>query len=246
MLKSPLAGAALIACAMVSPVQAQQPVSAALYSSTTQSGSQERCTEGPVDVMAASAKERRLACEAAAHALRLLGRCNVSPQRPLLIELSNDVRRPFGGPIFGMFDPRQEKVLITQYENAASLMNGTPFGQLPEVEFYKSIIVHELIHSVMHQNYKKRPVSHAAYEYAAYALQIESLPSDVRDKFLQTINVGADTNAFMFTDSILSFDPFFFAARAYQHFRGSADGCAQLHALLEGEVPFIWTRPLSR
>jgi hypothetical protein len=194
--------------------------------------------------MAASANERLLACEAAAQALQLLARCAISPRRPLRIELANEVRRPLGGPIFGLFDAREEKVLVTQHENVASLLSGTPFSQLPQREFYKSLIVHEVVHAVMHQNYKMRPGSHAAYEYPAYALQIESLPSDVRDKFLETLNVGADASEFAFNDSILAFDPYFFAARAYQHFMASANGCVHLHALIDGEAAFIWTRPL--
>ena len=145
-----------------------------------------------------------------------------------------------------MFDPRQEKVLITRYEQVASLASGTPFSQLPQRAFYESLIVHEVVHGVMHKNYKRPPASHAAYEYPAYALQIESLPSDVRKTLLQTVDIGADESEFAFNDAILAFDPFFFAARAYEHFRASADGCAHLHALLEGEVAFIWTRPLMR
>jgi hypothetical protein len=47
-------------------------------------------------------------------------------------------------------------------------------------------------------------------------------------------------------DAILAFDPFFFAARAYEHFRASADGCAQLQALLAGDAAFIWVRGPSR
>ena len=96
----------------------------------------------------------------------------------------------------------------------------------------------------MHQNLIRRPTSHAAYEYPAYVLQIESLPPGVRDKFLQTINNRFGRSKFVFNDTILLFDPFFFAARAYEHFRDSANGCDHLLALLEGEVPFIQTPPL--
>lgn len=246
MLKYPLVGAVLITSAMVSLGHAQQPLSASLDKPTTRLSVQERCTGAPVDVMAASANERHLACDAANHALQLLARCNISPQRPLRIEISNEVRRPLGGVVFGLFDARQEKVLITQYENVASLVSGTPYGELAQREFYKSLIVHEFTHGVMHQNYKRRPVSHSAHEYPAYALQIESLPSASRERFLRGIDVRADGREFVFADSMLAFDPFFFAARAYEHFRASGDGCAHLLALLDGEAAFIWSRPPSR
>jgi hypothetical protein len=232
--------AALFVCAAAGPALAQQPSS--LDNQATHPGVQERCAEAGVDVKAASAEEWRLACEAAAQALRLLARCHIAPHSPLRIELSGEVRRPLGGVVFGLFDPKQEKVLITQYAKVASLAGGTPFSGLPRPDFYRSLIVHEVIHGVMHQNYKRPPASHAAHEYAAYALQIESLPPDVRKTFLETVDIGTDESEFAFNDAILAFDPFFFAARAYKHFRASADGCAQLHALIDGEVAFIWTQ----
>jgi hypothetical protein len=241
MLKFPLAGAVLIAGAMVNSTLAQQV--STLGNPTARSSLQGQCD---VDVTATSADEQRLACKAAAQALHLLGRCDISPRGPLRIEVSSEVRRPFGGTVFGLFDPKQDKVLITQPANITSLASSTPFGELPQRAFYKSLIVHEVIHAVMHQNYKRPPSSHAAYEYAAYALQIESLPPDVRKTFLQAVNIESDGSEFAFNDAILAFDPFFFAARAYQHFRASADGCAHLHALLAGDAPFIWVRGSSR
>jgi hypothetical protein len=160
--------------------------------------------------------------------------------------LSGEVRRPLGGVVFGVFDPKQGKVLITRYAKVASLAGGTPFSGLPLPDFYRSLIVHEVIHGVMHQNYKRPPTSHAAYEYAAYALQIESLPPEVRKAFLETVDIGTDASEFAFNDAILAFDPFVFAARAYEHFRTSANGCARLHALLAGDAAFIWVRGSSR
>jgi hypothetical protein len=146
-----------------------------------------------------------------------------------------EVRNPLGGAIFGMFDTKQERVLVTQSANVAPLTRETPYDQLPPQEFYRSLIVHEVVHGVLHQNYERQPTSHAAYEYPAYALQIESLTLAVRDRFLKATHKGALRNDFVFTDNILLFDPFFFAARAYEHFK-SAGGCAHLRALVEGKA----------
>ena len=224
-------------------VLATQQAHAQHRATTTELHAEERCAEASIDVKAASSDERRLACSAANDALRLLGRCKISLRRPLHVEVSEEVRHPLGGAIFGLFDTKQERVLVTRFANIPSLIEGTPYSELPQREFYKSLIVHEVIHGVMHQNYKRQPRSHAAYEYAAFALQLESLPSSVRDKFLQTINDRSGRSDFVFNDSILFFDPFFFAARAYEHFKSSPNGCAHLLALLEGEVAFVATLP---
>jgi len=151
-----------------------------------------------------------------------------------------EVRHPFSGAIFGLFDTKQERVLVTQEANIPALVRDTPYSELSQRDFYKSLIVHEVIHGVMHQNLKRPVTTHAAYEYPAYALQIESLPPSVRDRFLQSFDQAAiKANSTLFSDPVLFFDPYFFAARAYHHFKASADGCAHLTALLQGEVAFI-------
>ena len=152
----------------------------------------------------------------------------------------SEVRHPFSGAIFGLFDTKQERVLVTQEANIPSLVKDTPYAKLPQRDFYRSLIVHEVIHGVMHQNLKRPATSHAAYEYPAYALQIESLPPHVREEFLQSFDQTAiKADSTIFSDAVLFFDPYFFAASAYNHFKASTNGCAHLTALLEGEVAFI-------
>jgi hypothetical protein len=169
----------------------------------------------------------------------MLGRCSISVRKPLQVYILREVRHPRGGSIFGLFDIAKDRILVTEYANVASLVDGTPYSALPPLDFYRSLIVHEVVHGVLHQNYGRQPKSHAAYEYPAYALQVEGLPSGVRDKFLQTFDqVVIDANT-VFNDTILFFDPFFFAARAYRHFKAAPDGCAHIRALLEGEAEFV-------
>jgi hypothetical protein len=199
----------------------------------------EDCPSLPVEVVAGSADERRLACSSAADALGLLAACGIAPKRPLRVYILGEVRHPFSGAIFGMFDGARERVLVTQEANIPRLVEDTPYAGLPLRDFYKSLIVHEIVHGVMHQNLKRKGTSHAAYEYPAYVLQIESLPPRVREAFLSAFDqraLGSDT---LFNDSVLLFDPFFFAAHAYHHFKSAPNGCAHLTGLLNGEVSFI-------
>jgi hypothetical protein len=204
----------------------------------------ERCPGTAVDVTAVSFDQRHVACSAASHALELLGRCGISLRQPLRVQILNEVRHPFSkDPIFGFFDTKQERALVTEEANVASLVKSTPYAELPQRGFYKSLIVHEVVHGVMHQNLNRQPTSHVAYEYPAYALQIASLPSDVRSKFLQSIPGRVRPGEFVFNDTILFFDPFFFAAHAYEHFHASGDGCPDLTALLASDVSFIPAPP---
>ncbi|HEX7074968.1 MAG TPA: DUF6639 family protein [Hyphomicrobiaceae bacterium] len=199
----------------------------------------EPCPDAPVDVAAESPDERRLACSAAAEAIQRLAACGITPRRPVRFQIMSEVRHPLSGTIFGLFDPKQERVLVTHETNVPALVKGTPYAALPQRDFYRSLIIHEVVHAVMHQNLKRPASSHAAYEYPAYALQIDSLTPGVRDMFLRSFGQRAIKANSIFSDSTLFFDPYFFAARAYLHFKASADGCSHLTAILEDEISFI-------
>lgn len=201
----------------------------------------ERCPAILVDVSAGSADERELVCSASEGAIELLGRCGIRLRRPLDVQILNDVRSPsHGAAIFGTFDSTHERALITQEATVSLLVRDTPFAALPLRDFYRSLIVHEVVHGIMHQNLKRPPTTHAAYEYSAYVLQVESLGPQVREWFLRTFeHAKAQAESALFIDAILFIDPYFFAARAYHHFKSAVDGCAHLHALLEGDVSFI-------
>jgi hypothetical protein len=203
------------------------------------SGQTDRCPAVPIEVKASSADEHRLACLAGRDALQLLGRCGIAPKRVLRLEILSEVSRPFSGPIFGMFDIAHERVLLTREANIPRLIEDTPYAGLPPRDFYKSLVVHEIVHGVMHQNLTRKVTTHAAYEYPAYALQLESLPADVRDVFLRSFDQTALKSNTLFNDSVLFFDPYIFAARAYHHYANAPDACANITNLLKGEVVFI-------
>lgn len=199
----------------------------------------ERCPGLSVDVAADSADERRLVCSAAGEALQLLGRCHITLRRPLRVQVMLEVRRPFSGPIFGLFDVSLERTLVTKETNIPALVENTPYGNLPTRDFYRSLIVHEVVHGVMHQNLRRKATTHAAYEYPAYALQIEALPADVREIFLRSFDEAALKSDTLFNDSILFFSPYYFAARAYHHFKSAPDKCAHLTSVLTDTASFI-------
>jgi hypothetical protein len=200
---------------------------------------QEQCQGLPANVVAASTQERRVACHAVRQAVDLVGRCGIALQRPLHVQVRADVRHPFGKQVFGYFDTKRERVIVAELGKVTSLVKGTPYAALPQADFYRSLIVHEVVHGIMYHNLTRPVTSQAAYEYPAYAIQIESLSPDLREQFLGSFEQEGTSRPSLFSDSILSFDPFYFAARAYRHFNASGNGCAHLHALLEGEVSFI-------
>jgi len=238
MLKQVTVCAALFAGAAICSLLAQLALS---WPAGT--AAQHRCAEVAVDVAAPSPRDRALACSAAKHGLSLLKSCGISLRRHLHLEIMKELRHPTGLPALGFFDAKHERALIAQFEDVSSLVQGTPYAVLPLRELYRSLIIHEVVHAVMHQNLRRKALSHAAYEYPAYVLQIASFPATVRDRFLQTAGRSTHHTDFLISDSVLLMDPFVFAARAYQHFRASANGSDHLVALLEDTAAFILRHP---
>lgn len=224
---------ACIACLHTSPANAT-PVAS------------ERATVPCAGVMAstitASDAEHHVICEAAEAAIDRLSQCAITLKRPLSIKVSDVVRNPFGTAIFGRFDGEMDTILVTRSGNIESLAGDTPYRELPLPDFYRSLIVHEVVHAAMHQNYRRQPTSRAAYEYPAYALQLDLLTPVARDRLLSTSRAHED-RSILFNDIVLSFDPFLFAARAYEHFAAPGVSCSRLQTLLDGEVDFIITLP---
>ena len=201
-----------------------------------------RCIGTMVDVTATSSDERRLVCSAVDLALHALGHCGIYPRRPLHVQAVHDVLHPFSGVVLGLFNTRLERVLVTQEANIQHLTRGTPYGELRQRDFFRSLVVHEVVHAVMIQNFVQPPTSRSAHEYPAYALQLDSLPVEQRKKYLDSVDKGGDSG-FFFNDYVLSFNPFLFAARAYRHFASSSNSCSRLHATMTGNATFIATVP---
>ena len=194
--------------------------------------------EHAIVVTGAHEDDRALICAGAQQALDLLARCEITPREAIHIRVQREVRHPLAGLIFGYYDLGARHIALAQLTSIPTLMQGTPYEGIPHRAFFQSLAVHEIVHSVMHQNLGQSAQNHAAYEYPAYALQIASLPAEARALFLRAFDGERIRKVAPFSDTILAFAPYFFAARAYEHYVGSPDGCGRLRALMiENELP---------
>jgi hypothetical protein len=198
----------------------------------------ERChiPEHTIVVIGGSEVDRALICEGAQQALQVLMRCAIAPKTTISIKVQNEVRHPLAGAIFGYYDLEAQYIALTNLSSTTSLMQGTPYEGISQAAFLQSLAVHEVVHSVMHQNLRHRVYNPAVYEFPAYALQIASLPVEARTLFLKAFDGERIKKAPPFSDTILSFAPYFFAARAYEHFVSFSDGCALLRQVMKGGI----------
>src|SRR5262249_25456567 len=84
-----------------------------------------------VDVIAATENELRVACSATSDAIRLLNRCRIWLHRSLHVHIVSEARHPLSDGMFGVFDAKQDRVLVSQEPKMAALVKGTPYARLP-------------------------------------------------------------------------------------------------------------------
>jgi hypothetical protein len=202
------------------------------------------CAAVPVEVAAATVDEHDLACAAAVEALERFADCGIYLQRPLRIRVGPQTPRTPGRDVLGYFDAADGGLYVREIDSIPALTEGTPFNQIAHRDFFKSMVVHELVHAVLHQNAGRRTISRAGHEYLAYAFQIDSLGSGARERFLATVGKRTSTDGFTFSDVLLDTNPFLFAAHAFEHLAAAQDRCANLAGVLEGEPDVVSTSVL--
>ncbi len=195
-----------------------------------------RITEHSIAITGGSELERSLGCEGARQALHTLKGCAIAPKTTIRIQFHEEVRNPLAGAIFGYYDFRGQYIALTTLSRTTALMRETPYEGIPATAFLQSLAVHEIVHSVMHQNLPMHVHNPAVYEYLAYALQIASLPAEWRARFVNAFKGAEIKKLSPFSDTVLAFAPYVFAARAYDHFISSPDICVPLRQIMSGDL----------
>lgn len=191
------------------------------------------CDGGAVEVQNATSDELSLICKAAGTAVDYLSSCGLRLQSRLVVEVADEPIRIGGFDVFGCFDAEMDTIRLLGLESCAqaAAANRT-YAALPADLFYRSIVVHEVAHSLFRSNLGKRFVPRAGHEYVAYAVQITLMPETERRQFLSPIKRSAPSDLSRFADMLLLIAPEAFAAMAYDHFAAPGNGCRLLQDLL--------------
>jgi hypothetical protein len=200
-----------------------------------------RCLQGTITIRAPSELERSLGCAASGAAIARLAECGIMLKRPVAIFVTEGLRTPSGNEAFGLFEPDGGLVSITALSDLPRLTAGTPYETLSLPSLFKSVVVHETVHAVMQQNYSRKPSSRAAYEYPAYAVQMELLAAELGEG--SPNRLFENKGSFLLNDIVLGLNPFLFAAHAHKYLQADKDRCASLRQSLDGDAAFVVTLP---
>jgi len=194
-----------------------------------------QCSSVAVTVSADEAALTERICAAAGRAVDLMAACGITQTEPVQIEVIDGLNpdHPDCAGIFHCSEARIELVAPDYLTEALGADH--PFIEIPRDPFYDSLVAHEMAHALAYQTRQGPLKSTSATEYIAYAMQVSSLPEDIRAAFLSNRSVTEPVTPMALNEVILAFSPADFAVRAWKHFQAPENGCRFIQRLLDGE-----------
>jgi Family of unknown function (DUF6639) len=197
------------------------------------------CPDGRTEVLGAANDEFALICSATRDAMAFFQDCGLKSPDSLRLTVTNERIQINGMDVFGCFDIGKEAIRLLDFEHCKmAAADNKAYARLSAVAFYRSVVVHEVAHSVFRSNLGERVLPLGAHEYAAFAAQISLMPEGVRQQFLSPIQRSPPTDLNRFADTILLMAPEIFGAMAYDHFSAAGNGCKVLRGLVDGRQKF--------
>ena len=196
------------------------------------------CDTAGITVSAASPEEARMACDVAAETGARLGRFGLRLHAPVRIEITEHLDAA-PGTCVALYSTEERKLQVLPVD----CLEGQPgrasaFPRMRPELLFESLIVHELAHAYMDQAAQERFLPRVAYEYFAYAVQLDALPEADRSRILAKAAVGPPVDFEQINDAVLNLSPLRFAAMSWLHFKREGGDAALVQRILTGKLLF--------
>lgn len=175
-----------------------------------------------------------LACEGAQDAIAFLTSFGVPVTREVAIELVPKVSNHVSASAVGCYLESDRRVLMLDYSEFAKRAD---WYRLPiNRRLYRSLIAHEVAHSVAACHFQIREPSISAKEYIAYVAMLATMEPTQRETLLAQYPGEGFEGDWQMATTIYLLDPMRFGIQAYRHFLKPENGQTYLQAILAGEV----------
>ncbi len=219
MIRKLFLSAAILACACISPLRAQDLL----------------CETAQTHVTGADPDLAAHLCTVVDRVLEQLSQCHLAQKDPLTINIVEGFEDDRPGCV-GIFDCANDRIEILKPElMGKSLEDNRRFSRLPLMSLFDSVVAHEMTHALIYQNYGEDSGSWAQNEYMAYAMQMAFLSPEDRALFMQGFTTDRPGSLAGINILIMLMAPDAFAAEVWLHFSAKDNGCAFMGQLLSGE-----------
>ena len=211
-----------------------------LYLAATQCATADdyRCDDQLFLVEATNSELAERTCRSAANARASLSSCGVYLDVPLKISVVETIEE-IDGSCLGLYhcDEGRVEVLTPQAMAVARDSHGA-FSRISDNALWDSVIVHELTHAAYQSVTCPFPSCIATSEYAAFAMQLRSLPSIELERFSERDALEMKSSRDAISAMMYFMAPDRFAEHTWRHFTTRPDPCAYMELIMMGDIFF--------
>ena len=201
------------------------------------------CDIDSITVVAEDSHNAELACDTMVSTdLRLRG-LGLQIDETVRVEITSvlDVAQ---GVCVGLYSTAEKKLQVLPLDCMAEQPGRSKaFPAMGPELLFRSVIVHEMVHAYLDQQSTGRFLPRVAHEYLAYAIQLDVLPDEERDRVLEKAALQeALVELEDINEAILNLMPVRFAAMAWLHFNQEGGDASLVRRIIEGELLFnsVW------
>lgn len=121
--------------------------------------------------------------------------------------------------------------------------NDGAFSRISDHALWDSVIAHELTHAAYQRVNCPFPSCIATSEYAAFAMQVRSLPSEELERFGRSEPPKTKPTRDAISATMYLMAPDLFAELAWRHFDSRPDQCTYMEWIMTGNIFFDRERP---
>lgn len=202
-----------------------------------------RCDDELFLVEATNSDLAHRTCRSATKAREYLSSCGVYLNEPLSISVVETIEGVTGSCL-GLYHCGEGRieVLSPQAMSAVRASDGA-FSRISDHALWDSVIVHELTHAAYERVTCPFPSCIATSEYAAFAMQLRSLPLIELERFGKTDDSETKPSHDAISAMMYFMAPDRFAELTWLHFNTRPDPCTYMEWIMLGNIFFDRERP---
>jgi hypothetical protein len=177
-------------------------------------------------------------CRSAETARARLLSCGIAIETPVDIDVVGEVTGAFGACL-GLYHCGENRFeILDPAAMALAREADSAFAGVSDDAFWESVLVHELTHAAYDRVTCPFSSCVATSEFAAYAMQVLSLPPEDQARFGETVTLSTEPSSAAISEMIYFMAPDKFAKIAWLHFKAQPDPCGYLERIMDGEIFF--------
>ncbi len=182
-------------------------------------------------------------CESATEAHDSLASCGVHLSEPLKITVLDRIAAA-SESCLGLYHCGEGRIeLLSPDAMAVRRKAGGAFAGVSDDALWDSVLVHELTHAAYEQVDCPFPSCLATSEYAAFAMQVRSLPESELEAFGKEVTVAGPPIRDAISEVMYFISPERFAKLSWQHFSARPNPCGYMELIMDGDIFFDRERP---